>query len=530
MTSTNSLVQAVEWHQQGHIAQARQIYESVLVTDPNHFDARHLLGVTYLQTNDLELARTHIQAALNIHPASAAAHSNLGRVWHESKAYEKAVASYDQAIALKPDFAEAHYNKGNALRELKQMEAANACYQAAIALKPNYAEAYQNLGVIAQEQRHLAQAVAYYDQAIALQPTHAQARSNRGVALKAMHRIEEALKSFDLAISVNPNYAQAYWNKAITLLLDGQYDKGWQLYEWGWAAKQRGTPRHTHLPLWKGLHAIQGKTILLHAEQGYGDTLQFCRFAHTLSDMGATVWLEVPSALIDLMRGLKGVQRLIPMGQAITEPVDFQCPLLSLPLALKTTLQSIPTATAYLHAEPSRSALWASKLAGFQNKKVGLVWNGGFRAHQPELWLVNSERNVALTQLAQHLQHSNIDFFSLQKGDPAESELRGHETAHWPQGNMHNFTQELHTFADTAALIDQLDLVISVDTSTAHLAAAMGKPVWLLNRYDSCWRWLRDIDHSPWYPSVRIYRQNEDRQWHAPLQQLAKDLTQFAND
>lgn len=528
MPNTNPLVQAVELHQQGHIAQARQIYETVLASDTNHFDARHLLGVTHLQTNDLDNALAHIQAAIQLNPNSAAAYSNLGRVHHESKRYEEAVASYDQALALKPNFAEALYNKGNALRELKKMTPAIACYQAALSLKPNYAEAYQNLGVIAQEQRRLEQAIAYYDQAIAIQPTHAQARSNRGVALKAMHRIEEALKSFDLAISVDPNYAQAYWNKAITLLLDGQYEKGWQLYEWGWAANQRGTPRHTHLPLWKGLHTIKGKTVLLHAEQGYGDTIQFCRFAKNLSDLGATVLLEAPSLLIEVLQGLQGVHTLIPMGQPIHAQVDFQCPLLSLPLALKTTLDTIPCVPAYLHAEPSKSEKWKGKLAGFKNKKVGLVWNGGFRAHQPELWLVNSERNIPLSLMAQHLQMPDIDFFSLQKGDPAESELRGHETEHWPRGNLHNFTHELHSFADTAALIDQLDLVISVDTSTAHLAAAMGKSVWLLNRYDTCWRWLRDIDHSPWYPSVRIYRQNQNRHWHAPLHQIAEDLKRFA--
>jgi hypothetical protein len=201
---------------------------------------------------------------------------------------------------------------------------------------------------------------------------------------------------------------------------------------------------------------------------------------------------------------------------------------MTLPMALKTTLANIPSETAYLYAEATKSNHWKNKLATYTQKKVGLVWNGGFRPHQPELWLLNSERNITLEGLAKVLQHANVDFFSVQKGEPAESEIRGREKTFWPQGNFHNFTEELKTFADTAALIEQLDLVISVDTSTAHLAAAMGKPVWLLNRADGCWRWLIDMDHSPWYPSIRIYRQGQDRNWDTVAQQISLDLEAFA--
>ncbi len=526
MPTTPSLTEAAQLHQQGHVEQAQQIYLSVLQSDPNNFDAKHLLGVTYLQTAQYPLALENIQAALQINPNSAAAHSNLGRVQHETKLYEEALNSYDQAIALKKDFAEAHYNKGNALRELKRMAEAAEAYQQAIAYKSDYAAAYQNLGVVAHEQRDFETAVSHYDKVISLQSTHAQAHSNRGVALKAQHHIAAALKSFDLAIAIDPKYAQAYWNKAVTLLLDGQYEKGWQLFEWGWQAKQRGPQRHTELPLWTGIYPLKGKNILLHAEQGYGDVIQFCRYAKTVHDLGATVWLEVPSSLVDLMQTLEGVHAIIPAGQPIPE-VDFHCPLMSLPKALKTTIATIPNHHPYLQADPAKSAYWQKKLAQFSQRKVGLVWNGGFRPNQPELWLVNSERNIALQQMAANLQHATIDFFSLQKGEPAESELKEQEKMLWPKGNLHNLVSELHSFADTAALIAQLDLVISVDTSTAHLAAAMGKPVWLLNRVDGCWRWLIDIDHSPWYPSVRIYRQGSDRDWQPVLARVAQDLQNF---
>ena len=522
-----SLLEAVQQHQQGHVAQARQVYMAVLENEPQNFDARHLLGVTYLQSGDYTVALENIQAALQINPHNAAAYSNLGRVLHETQRYEEALTSYDQALQLKPDFAEAHYNKGNTLREMKRAEEAIVAYERAIQYQTQYAEAYQNLGVIAHEQRRLEQAIALYDKTISIKPKHAEAHSNRGVALKALHRIDEALKSFDLSISINPQYAQAYWNKAITLLLDGQYEKGWQLFEWGWAAKQRGSRRHMHQPLWTGLQPLKNKTILLHAEQGYGDAIQFCRYSKSVTALGAKVVLEVPSPLVELCQTLEGVHAVIATGQPLPD-IDYQCPLMTLPMALKTTLANIPKEAAYLKADATKSTYWKNKLSTYTHKKVGLVWNGGFRPHQPELWLLNSERNITLEGLAQALQHSNVEFFSLQKGDPAESEIRGREKELWPQGNFHNFTDELKTFADTAALIEQLDLVISVDTSTAHLAAAMGKPVWLLNRADGCWRWLIDMDHSPWYPSVRIYRQGQDRNWDTVAQQISLDLEAFA--
>lgn len=529
MPQTPSLIEAVKLHQQGHIQQAQQIYLSVLQSEPNNFDAKHLLGVTYLQSAEYSLAKENIEAALQINPNNAAAHSNLGRVQHETQLFEEALKSYDQAIALKKDFAEAHYNKGNALRELKRMTEATEAYLQAVECKSDYAAAYQNLGVVAHELRDYETAIAYYDKTIALQSTHAQAHSNRGVALKAQHNIAPALKSFDLSIAIDPHYAQAYWNKAVTLLLDGQYEKGWQLFEWGWQAKQRGIQRHTDLPLWTGIYPLKGKRILLHAEQGYGDVIQFCRYATVIHNMGATVWLEVPSSLVALMQTLEGVHAVIAAGEPVPE-VDFQCPLMSLPKALKTTLANLPNPSAYLKADPKKSAHWQNKLADFKHTKVGLVWSSGVRPHQPEVAMANAERNVPLEIFAAHLQQANIDFFSLQKGEPAESELQARGQQLWPNGHLHNFTSELHNFADTAALIAQLDLVISVDTSTAHLAAAMGKPVWILVKSDGCWRWLLDIEHSPWYASARIFRQGTDRHWAPVLERVARDLQTFSSE
>jgi hypothetical protein len=238
------------------------------------------------------------------------------------------------------------------------------------------------------------------------------------------------------------------------------------------------------------------------------------------------VILEVPQQLLRLMKSLDGPARIVAQGEALPD-FDFQCPLMSLPLAFQTVLETIPDPTPYLHAEPAKARAWRERVGAAQKLRVGVVWNGGFRPDRG--WDVNERRNIRLDLFARALNAIDADFFSLQKGDPAESEIRGRELEYWPRGNFHNFAAELNDFVDTAALIANLDLVVTVDTSTAHLAAALGKPTWILNRFDSDWRWMLDRDDSPWYRSVRLYRQDESRQWEPALRRVVADLTTLAN-
>jgi hypothetical protein len=275
-------------------------------------------------------------------------------------------------------------------------------------------------------------------------------------------------------------------------------------------------------PLWLGEQSLVGKTILLHAEQGLGDTLQFCRYVPLVAKLGAKVILEVQRPLFKLLQNLEGVSQIVALGDMLPA-FDYQCPLMSLPLAFKTEIESIPNQVPYIHAPPIRVEYWKTKLPAHQKLKVGLVWNGGFRPNQPELWSLNARRNIPLAKIAQ-INVPGIDFYSLQKGEPAESELIQSGNQYWDSSNFYNFAGELNDFSDTAALIANLDLVISVDTSTAHLAAAMGKPVWLLNRFDTCWRWLIDREDSPWYPTIKIYQQEKMGDWDKVLQRVKKDL------
>jgi tetratricopeptide (TPR) repeat protein len=375
------------------------------------------------------------------------------------------------------------------------------------------------------ESNSFEEALACYDKAIELKRDYADAYSNRGIAFSNLKRYVEALQSYDKAIKLNHDLADSHLNKSLILLLLRDFEHGWPEYEWRWKSKQKKSIRNFTQPLWLGVESLLNKTILLHAEQGLGDTIQFCRYTVLVKELGARILLEVPKSLMALFIDLAGVDELIETGKQLPD-FDFHCPLLSLPLAFKTKLVTIPFPQQYLKANQNKINQWRKRINP-GGLKVGLVWSGGFRAIETESSSIFERRNIPLKIFAQKLQSQNINFFSLQKGDPAESEIRGHEKTYWPQGNFFNYADELSDFSDTAALIANLDLIIAVDTSTAHLAGALGKPTWILNRFDSCWRWMLDRDDSPWYQSVKLYRQDEGRQWEPVLDRVVRDLTEL---
>ena len=244
--------------------------------------------------------------------------------------------------------------------------------------------------------------------------------------------------------------------------------------------------------------------------------------------MGARVILQVPKALTNLLAGVSGVAQIVEPGTPLPR-FDYQCPLMSLPFAFKTDLTSIPANIPYLTPSLEKSCYWKEKLGERSKPRVGLVWSGGFRSDQPETWAVNRRRNIPLVKFAS-LKHPDIEFYSLQKGQPGESELTELTRTNWDGPDIVNFTNELKDFSDTAALIDNLDLIVTVDTSTAHLAGALGKPVWILNRFDSCWRWLVDRTDSPWYPTAKLYRQEKADDWDHVVRQVSADLFDFVRN
>ncbi len=305
-------------------------------------------------------------------------------------------------------------------------------------------------------------------------------------------------------------------------LLNGRYEEGWREFEWRKRIRIPLGSRPFSEPLWLGEQDIAGKIILLHSEQGLGDTIQFCRYAELVSNLGVRVILEVPKSLMRLFEGLCSSPELIEVGSQLPF-FDFHCPLMSLPLAFKTTLSSIPANIPYLKTDTDRVLFWNGRLGHKNKPRVGLVWSGGFRPDQPQVWSVNKRRNIPLAKFAS-FAGLDIDFYSLQKGEPAESELTALKRDNWGGPNIIDLTGELIDFSDTAALIQNLDLVISVDTSTAHLAGALGKPIWILNRFDTDWRWLLDRTDSPWYPTVKLYRQEKAGDWDEVVQRVRGDL------
>ncbi len=506
------LQQAVALHQNGQLAQAQAIYLDILKSQPKHFDALHLLGVIALHTKNYQSAVDLIDKAIETYPSNANAYYNRGNALKELKQLDAAVASYDQAIRLKPDYADAYYNRGGILKELKQLDAAVASYDQVINLNPGYADAYYNRGNILKELKQLDAAVASYDQAIRLKPDYTDAYYNRGIALGELRQLDAAVANYDQVISLNPDYADAYWNKALVLLVNGDFEKGWEFYEWRWKRDAFSSPkRNFPQPLWLGVEALQNKTILLHSEQGLGDTLQFCRYAQLVAALGARVILEVERPLINLLRGMSCISELVEKGTTLPA-FDYHCPLLSLPLAFKTNLNTVPASSGYLNSDKAKVENWQATLGAQTKLRVGIVWSGS-TGHEND-----ANRSLLLSDLIAYLPQ-DVEYVSLQK------ELRDvdKETL---QANprIKHFGSELKDFTDTAALCELMDIVISVDTSVAHLSGALGRPTWILLPYKPDWRWLLDGADSPWYSSVKLFRQDSSCNWDSALKSVKADL------
>ena len=510
-----NLENAVALHQKGQLGQAAAIYRQLLGTDPTNADALHLLGVITHQTGNHKSAVDLIGQAIEINPNVSIYYSNLGNALKELKQFDAAVASYDKAIALKPDYAEAYSNRGVALQELKQFDAAVASYDKAIALKPDYDEAYSNRGVALKELKQFDAAVASYDKAIAFKPDYAQAYYNRGNALKELKQFDAAVASYDNAIAFKPDFAEVLWNKSLLLLLIGELIKGFNLYEWRWDEKDIiKWKRNFSQPLWLGKESLSDKTILIHAEQGLGDTIQFCRYVKMVSDLGAKVIFEVQKPLVRLLKDLAGVSTLIAKGDPLPE-FDLHCPLLSFPLAFKTDLNSIPSAKSYLEAEAERVAYWKDRIKG-DGLKIGIAWQG---SHGTK---IDIGRSFELKLFKNIADLNNVQLISLQKGYGSE-QLRN-----MPQGmQVMDLGEELDAdgaFLDSAAVITNLDLVITSDTALAHLAGALGIKTWVALKFVPEWRWMLDRQDSPWYPSLKLYRQEKMDEWEPVFAQIQIDI------
>jgi tetratricopeptide (TPR) repeat protein len=498
----------------GELGGAVESFNKAIAIKPDYAEAHYNLGNTHQDLGQLYEAVGSYNKALAIKCDYAEAYNNLGSTLNMLKQLDEAVACYSKAITIKHDYAEAHSNLGIVFNELGRLDEAIVCYNKAIAIKPDYEEMHSNLGNTFKELGRLDEAVSCHKKALAIKPDFAMGHYNLGVALSELKHLDEALASYDKAISIEPNYAEAYWNKSLTLLLCGDFENGWKLYEWRWKNENGDSFKHKRTftqPLWLGAETLKDKIVLLHSEQGLGDTIQFFRYAKLVKALGARVIMEVPKPLVSLLQGLGGVDELVEKGEPLPY-FDYYCPLMSLPLAFKTELNTIPSLTSYLQSDNKKVAKWKERLGEKTSLRIGLVWNGS-----AEFIKYDYKRSITLDALMKYLP-DQFEYVCLQ------NKIRDTDKDALKKSTIKYFGAEINDFTENAALCEVMDLVISVDTSVAHLSGALGKPTWVLLPYVPDWRWMLDRDDSPWYGSTKLYRQFNDRKWEPVLQRLVEDL------
>lgn len=507
----------------GQHERALQSYGKAIELNPAKASFHNNRGLALKEQGNAALAIASFEQAIALQSDCGLAYFNLGLSLFALGRHEEAVARHAEAIRLMPSHASSHWGRADALRASGHYEASLAAYDAALALEPGRADIHNNRGLLLHVWGKHHEALADFETATRLDPGHADAYCNRGMALEALGHHAQALGDYEAAIARSPQHAAAHFNHALCHLTLGHYLEGWREYEWRWQTEQlRSSQLHCKPPLWTGKESLQGQRILLHAEQGLGDSLQFCRYLPMVAALGATLIVQVQAPLIPLISTMSGVSQVIAAGEVPPE-FDFHCPFMSLPLAFGTTLETVPGGRRYLAPSEDRSLLWRHRLGARHVPRVGLVWAGAAHASLAVQRPVDRRRSIHLEKFAS-LGTAAVEFFSLQKGEAAASQLRELEDAHWDGPRLIDFTAQLSDFEDTAALIDQLDLVISVDTSVAHLAGALGKPVWLLNRFDTCWRWMTERDDSPWYPTMKIFRQPSAGAWDSVIASVRAEL------
>lgn len=514
-TTSQMLASAVQHHQSGRLDQAEQLYRQILQTDPNQADAWHLLGVAASQAGRHDAAADCINRAIALNPKAAAFYGNLGNVYTSLGKLEDAVNVFQQALRLKPDFVEAQLNLGIALRDQGQLESALASFQQALRQQPQNPIAHNNLGVVYREQGKLEAAVDSYRRALQWNPNFADAYNNLANALNDLGRIEESIVSYQQAIRLKPDYAEAHLSLATALLLTGRLKEGWAEYEWRFVCRRPELPEFPQ-PRWDG-SPLNGRTIVLYGEQGFGDKLQFMRYAPLVKARGGRVVVACNKALLPILSRCAGIDEFVPVPDGKLPAFDVYSPLLSLPGILGTTLETIPAEIPYLFADPELVQAWKQKLNGTAKFKVGIVWQGSKYSKG------GRGRTIALQHFAPLGKVPGIQLYSLQCGAGTE-EL----AAMQGQLQIDDFEGRLDTvtgpFMDTAAVMRNLDLVITADTSIGHLAGGLGVPVWVAVPFVPDWRWFGDFKTTAWYPTMRLFRQERMGDWDGVFERIAEEL------
>jgi tetratricopeptide (TPR) repeat protein len=497
-------------HRLGRHAEAETKFLHALRLHPQHLLTLIRRGALMRELKRFDEAVSNLTAAIALRSNVPEALHERGLVFIAIGRFAEAVSDLERAVSLKPGSAETYNDLGCALARTRQLEMAVENFRKALQIDPRHAGALNNLGFTLVDLNRPQEALGLLDQAIVISPGTSEFLNTKGVALSALGRFDEALGYFDRAIAADPGNAEAHLNIAINRLRLGDFQRGWSEYEWRWkCASQNLADRRFDKPLWLGAEPIAGKVVLLHNDQGLGDAMQFCRYVTRLSNLGAELILEIDSPLKDLLSRLPGISRCIAKGTPLPH-FDFHCPLSSLPLAFSTTLDTIPSQVPYL---PQASGEAARSLGPGKLPRIGLVWSGN-ASHTND-----HNRSISFHQLLPLLGGVEAQFVSLQKDIRSEDEQLLRQ-----RGDVLDLGPQLRDFSDTAAIVAQLDLVISVDTGVAHLAGGLGRPLWVLLPFIPDWRWLLDRDDSPWYPTARLFRQSAARDWAPVVAQVREAL------
>ena len=512
-------IEAVRHHQADYTAEAESLYRAILILDPRHAEASYNLGILLQERGNSSDAVAAYRHTIALRPDFVGAYSNLGTALQATGRFDEAIEVYRQAIALQPDFAMVHMNLGVALKEQGKFDEAVIAYQLAIAIQPDYDHAHANLGAVFLEMNEPGLALEACRQAVAINPGMAVGYCNLGAAFKALNRPDDAESAYRQAIGASPDFPEAHFCLAQILLLQGKFKAGWAEYEWRWKLKEYGWLENLHgkfaKPAWAG-EPLAGKTILVYAEQGLGDTIQFARYVPLLRRQGATVILAAQPPLIKLLRGLRGVT-IIPLDQKPFPPFDVHCALLTLPARCGTTLDTIPAEIPYLAVDPLDKRRWRDRIGG-RGLRVGLVWAGNPSQRGDRM------RSPRLAAMAPLFEVPGVQFVGLQLG-AGRQDL----AAHPPPTNFLDLGGEITDFADTAAIMAGLDLVISSCTAPLHLAGALGVPVWGVIPFAPHFIWQLERSDNAWYPTLHLYRQERaGRDWKPTMGRIAADLAVVA--
>ena len=504
----NSL--GIVYLQLGKYKDGCKLLEKSLSIDPKQSMVFYNLGRAHQNQSKLNDAAIAYKRAIKLDPSFIDAHDNLGMLLYTTGQFEEALKSFESIVKIKPELASGHNGLGISLYALGRYEEALSSLNNALAINQQHPQIFNNLGLVLYKLNQLEDAIKHYNHALQLNPNYADAYSNRGLTLQALKRTDEAEQDFDRCLALNPDHADAKWNKALIKISLGEYEEGWKLYEWRWKSFSKKWARHYEKPLWLGEESLKGKSILIYPEQGYGDFIQFFRYIPKLQALGAKVILETPAPLISLITESSTEVEVVESGKKLPK-FDFQCPILSLPLAFKTNLNSVPNTFPYLKASPEKIKAWQEKLGVKTKKRIGLAWSGS-KEHKND-----HNRSIALVKLSSLLE-TPVEFHSLQK------EIRDSDKAFLENSSIRNHQNDIHDFSDTAALIESMDLVITVDTAIAHLAGSLNKPFLLLLPFHADYRWMLDRSDSPWYVTGKLFRQNQVGDWETMISDLKHHL------